>query len=98
MLTNYRVRYRFFDNSIILPAKINSSIIVLFASAINEWLRRQQYNPLNLNFTNVQKAYSNGMLPIISTVFSLRTEGYIINVSMPESPEVFTLFRLTNWA
>ncbi len=92
------VRYKKFENSIILPIKINSFIVTHFASAINEFLYWRQYRPLLIDFIGVQKPYSNGMLPIIAIITQLRSRGHDIRIRLPNDKNVLDLFIRTNWA
>lgn len=92
------VPYRKFENSIVMPMKINSFIVTHFASAINEYLHWRQYRPLLIDFIGVQKPYSNGMVPIIALITKLKNQGHEIRVRLPNDQNVADLFIRTNWA
>ncbi|MBA4260128.1 MAG: hypothetical protein C0446_13270 [Chitinophaga sp.] len=87
------------ENMIKLPILVGASIITHFVSAINFWRAQgQPYRPLIIDFSAVQKPYSNGMLPIIAMLNKLRQEGIKINCRLPNDHNVAKLFIRTNWA
>lgn len=87
------------ENTIKLPIQVGASIITHFVSAINFWrAQKQPYRPLIIDFSAVQKPYSNGMLPIIAILNRLRQEGIKINCRLPNNHNVAKLFIRTNWA
>ncbi|MBS1662553.1 MAG: DUF4325 domain-containing protein [Bacteroidetes bacterium] len=92
------VRYDFYNNKIVFPGKVASSILADFSSAIGLWLNRRPTEELILDFSKVVKAYPNGMLAIIATICSLKSKGYVINIELPFQWNTNRLFLSTNWA
>lgn len=93
------VKFFLDENRIQLPLVIGTSIITQFASTLNFWKsKRQYYRPLVIDFSAVQKPYSNGMLPIIALITKLKAEGQTVNIILPNSQPVAELFIRTNWA
>jgi hypothetical protein len=76
---------------------VNSYCIRDFCSAINLALKHGD-NPILLDFTNTDRAYPNGMVPIISAIESIRTRNIEIQLSLPKNHNVRRLFRSVNWA
>ena len=95
----YIVRYYGFDGRILLPSKINSFIIIHFASAVNVWRKRNRFQQrLIIDFSGVRFPYSNGMLAIIAIVKKLRATGVQIKIRLPNDSNARNLFQVTNWA
>src|ERR1700761_1004339 len=92
------VPYNSFNNYIIFPIKVRSSIIPHFAAAIRLWLKKRPLDVLTLDFSNVKNPYSNGMLAIISTIHNLREKGHRIKVLLPDDKDSRRIFRSVNWA
>lgn len=93
------VRYDSFNNKIIFPAKVATGVLPEFVSAVKQWeLRRWGTDRLILDFSNVEKAFANGMLGVISISAKLRNEGARIKVILPDTEQYQRFFLETNWA
>lgn len=93
------VKFNKNENTIQLPVVVGTPVIGPFASALSYWkAQRQFFRPLNIDFSAVQKPYSNGMLPIIAMIDKLRNEGQVIRIKLPNDLKVAELFIRTNWA
>jgi anti-sigma regulatory factor (Ser/Thr protein kinase) len=68
-----------------------------FCSAIDKFIEGGQKN-LTVDFQNVVKAYPNGMLPVISTLNSLRRDSIRVYIKLPNHDDTRKLFRSVNWA
>lgn len=89
--------YRKKDNTIELTGKVNSFNVKDFCAAINLF-KNGGGDDLTLDFSRVQKAYPNGMLPVIATILSLRDQGIKVYVKLPNNDNTRKLFRAVNWA
>lgn len=99
MVENHRVvRYISYDNTIKFPSKIGSFVIRDFAAAIAYFKRRRPGDLLTLDFMAVEKPYTNGMVPIITTIATIRQQGHRCRVYLPNNANVRKLFLLNNWA
>lgn len=93
------VKFSLNENRIQLPLIVGTPIITQFASTLNFWKsKRQYYRPLTIDFSAVQKPYSNGMLPIIALLAKLKSEGQDIKIILPNDRNIADLFVRTNWA
>lgn len=89
--------FRSKDNTIEITGKVNSYNVKDFCGAITLFKNTDADN-LNVDFSTVDLAYPNGMLPIIATLESLRRSGINIYVVLPHSDSVRRVFRAVNWA
>lgn len=89
--------YRQLDNSIVILGKANSYNVRDFCAALFLF-KKTNNTTLLVDFSNVQQAYPNGMLPIIATLEKLRREDISITVQLPTDDETRKLFRSVNWA
>lgn len=94
----YLVRYDSYKNRIVFPDRIASGALPEFASAIKQWLLRRPDDKLKLDFSNVIKAFANGMLGIIAIVSESRLEGKEIEIIPPKLHTSKEFFEATNWA
>lgn len=84
-------------NSINFTGKVNSYNLKHFCSAVGLFLKSES-KKLVLDFRNVEHAYPNGMLPIIMTVFQIRSQLDDVFVYLPNNDNIRKLFRSVNWA
>ncbi len=56
------------------------------------------YQDIVLDLSQCQRAYPNGVLPVITSIDALRTEGLDVSVVLPEDEELRRLFSNANWA
>jgi len=99
LMAVHRVKYFANETRLLLPVVVGSPIITQFASTLNFWKSKRQYfRPLIIDFSAVQKPYSNGMLPIIALLTKLRAEGQVIKIILPNDRSIAELFVRTNWA
>lgn len=89
--------YRQRDSTIIINGKVNSYNVKDFCGAISLF-KNSNSNNLTIDFSNVEKAYPNGMLPIIATVQKLRESGIDVKIQLPQDDHTRRLFRSVNWA
>lgn len=93
------VKYNLNENKIQLPPVVGSPLINEFASSLNYWKSKRQYNrPLLIDFSAVQKPYSNGMLPIIALLSKIKSEDQVVKIILPNDKNISELFHRTNWA
>ena len=92
------VRYNSYKNLVTMPSKINSFILADFSSAMNEWQKRRPYDLLTIDFSTVNKPYSNGMLPIIALLNNYRLLGKKFKIYLPNDLKIRKIFRSMNWA
>jgi anti-anti-sigma regulatory factor/anti-sigma regulatory factor (Ser/Thr protein kinase) len=85
------------DNTIVINGKVNSYNVKDFCAAINLF-KQTGRKELTIDFSNVTKAYPNGMLPIIATVQKLGVENIKIYIKLPNNDNTRRLFRAVNWA
>lgn len=98
-MTDYKplVRYNSFRNSIIFPSRVASGLLPDFAAAVNIWQKRKRGNSLILDFSNVDKAFANGMLGVIAIVTELRRQGSVVDIHLPTTESARTFFATTSW-
>lgn len=89
--------YRQRDNTIEITGKVNSFNVKDFCAAVNLY-KSTDADQLTLDFSRVTNAYPNGMLPIISTITTLRHDGHKIYVKLPQNDNTRLVFRSVNWA
>lgn len=77
--------------------KINSYTIRDFNSGLSHYIEGGKRD-LTLDFSNVLRAYPNGMLGIISTMAYLRSINHNVKIILPQNFAVRKLFRNVNWA
>lgn len=53
---------------------------------------------LNLDFSQTDRAYAEGMLPIISSLDAQRDHLTAVNLDLPQAPGLRSLFETRNWA
>lgn len=94
---NRNTWFRRADSTIEFTGQLNSFNVKDICSAINLF-KDSGNNELTLDFSKVLKAYPNGVLPIISSIDSLREDDYKIYVKLPHNNNVRRLFRSVNWA
>lgn len=94
---NRNTWFRQKDSTIEFTGKLNSFNVKDVCSAINLFKQSENDN-LTIDFSNVMQAYPNGVLPIISSITEIRTEGYKVYVKLPNNDNVRRLFRSVNWA
>lgn len=75
--------YRQRDSTIIIDGKVNLCNVKDFCDAVSLF-KNSNNNNLTIDFSNVQKAYPNGMLPIIATVQKLREPDIDITIRLPK--------------
>lgn len=99
-MSNRAYRTTWFDSrkrTIQFTGKVNSFNTKDFTSAIDLFLgSKSKY--LTLDFRKVERAYPNGVLPIISTIELIRDKGIDVYVVLPDKDNVRRLFRSVNWA
>lgn len=84
-------------NRIVFGEKVNSKAHRDYMFAAYDGLKKG-YKELTLDFEGTEKAYSDGMIPILCSLDQLRREGIVVNSILPSTPEMFRLFVNTNWA
>jgi hypothetical protein len=89
--------YREKDQTIELTGKVNAYNVTDFCSAVDRFKVSNSKN-LIVDFNKVERAYPNGMLPIICEMDLLRYRGIDIYVKLPQKNDVRKLFRTVNWA
>ena len=92
------VKYESFKNRIVFPERIATGVLPQFAAAVQEWSDRESNRSLTLDFSNVAKAFANGMLGVIATAANLRSQGFEISIIPPQLPTARKFFTSTNWA
>jgi hypothetical protein len=92
------VRYDGYKNRVIFPERIASGVLPEFAGAIRQWTLRRPGDMLRLDFSNVIKAFANGMLGIIAITAELRLQGKNIEIHLPRLRTSREFFEATNWA
>lgn len=92
------VRYVSYNNVIKLPSKISSSIIFDFSAAIRLWQAARPYDMLTLDFSAVEYAYPNGMLPILAIMSDLRYKKLKLKILLPNNYRIRKLFNTSNWS
>lgn len=53
---------------------------------------------IRLDFSAVNNAYPNGMVPLIANIDRLKRKGIKITTTLPNNPDIKRLFKVTNWA
>ena len=84
-------------NRIIFGEKINSETHRDYMFALHDAMKIGQAE-LCLDFEDTKKAYSDGMIPILCSLDSLRRSGVSISADLPGGQEISRLFMNTNWA
>ena len=92
------VKYSSYTNSIVFPYRIASGLLPDFAAAVKIWHAREGGNSVVFDFSNVQKAFANGMLGIIGTATELRRQGITVIIKLPKQVEARRFFLATSWA
>ena len=83
--------------TIIFSEQANSYCIKDFCSAVEKAIKNNDSN-ITLDFSKTERAYPNGMVPIIAKVESLRSKNIKIDIILPNSYNARKLFNATNWA
>lgn len=89
--------YREKDATIQLTGKINSYNVKDFSTALDKFIETKKTH-LTVDFSRVEYAYPNGVLPIITSLHQLRKDGFSIYVKLPQDDRTRKLFRSVNWA
>jgi anti-sigma regulatory factor (Ser/Thr protein kinase) len=92
------VKYDSYKNRIVFSERIASGILPEFAGAVRQWSQRNPGGQLKLDFSQVVKAFANGMLGIIAIVSELRRQGTDIDIIFPSLGSSIDFFAATNWA
>jgi anti-sigma regulatory factor (Ser/Thr protein kinase) len=94
---NQFIKYNTYFNKIKFPKRISSGILPDFAAAIKIWYKRKPDDSLTLDFSQVEKAFANGMLGIIAVAIELRRQGIQLRVWLPQLETARKFFNVTGW-
>lgn len=96
---NYKFTiFNSYRNAIEFPARISAGVLPDFGAALHQWNLRGQTDRLILDFSNVEKAFANGMLGIIAMIADLRAKGFQIDYIPPASATARDFFAATKWS
>lgn len=85
------------DNRIVFDAKINSMSHRDFMLVQHE-VQRSGIDKVTLDFSSCDRAFADGMLPIICGVEAMRERGQKVSVILPRDSSLQRLFTNTSWA
>ena len=85
------------DNRITFTGRVNALAHRQFMVSMHD-ARRLGYQDLILDFSRCERAYSNGIIPILAHTDALRREHIDVEIIMPEAMDLDRLFRNANWA
>lgn len=77
--------------------KVATFSVAQFVSAL-EKIQNGNDDKVVLDFRFVERAYPNGMLPIIALTNDLSQKGFVVEVLLPEKQNPRSLFLASNWA
>lgn len=84
-------------NKLVFYDRVNPTAHLHFMRALNYFLV-DGHNKLLLDFSRVNTAYPNGMIPIITTIDSIKQQGIHVICTLPKLGDAKRLFIHTNWA
>lgn len=90
------VKYKKTHAVIELQGKIGSIAAKAFCKAINNFKLRDD-RTITIDFSQIDRPYINGMLPIIAIIWQLRELGYSVIIVLPTNKTVKQLFELYDW-
>ncbi|UYQ95929.1 DUF4325 domain-containing protein [Chitinophaga horti] len=98
MIDYHIVKYDSYRNAIYFPTRVASGLLPDFAAAIETWRLRRRPYPLRLDFSQVTKAFANGMLGVIAITAELRRQGVKLEIVMPHHKDASRFFHTCGWA
>ena len=85
------------DNRLIFTKSVNPYAHRQFMWCLSDCLERG-YQDIILDLSLCQRAFPNGVLPVIAGVDALRRDGIDVYVILPANEDLHRLFANTNWA
>ena len=96
-ISHQQVYYDSKKSSLLITGKVNSFTALRFIAAVNIF-RKSHNRDVIVDFRQIERAFLNGMLPIIATIEDLRKEGFEVTVLMPENSHLKNVFDENNWS
>lgn len=85
------------DNNLIMPQRVNWKTSQQFAKAIYTLLETHKADTITIDFSGVERAYPNGMVPIVARANMASEDGKKINIIPPKDPSILQVFENNLW-
>ncbi|MBM3162687.1 MAG: DUF4325 domain-containing protein [Chlorobi bacterium] len=85
------------ESRIVFSHKIDWAATIDFRKALYNAVSQRGYSELQLDFSDTEKAYPNGIVPIIAEVAAYRNLGVDFEIIPPRNSEVMSLFFSNSW-
>lgn len=85
------------NNRLTFPQKINWFVFVDFCKKLYSATNQRGYNEVTLDLSFVDRAYPNGMVPIICEIELYLKQGYIFEIIPPRDSVLLALFHRNGW-
>jgi hypothetical protein len=85
------------DNTLVFRDRVQDKAVRDFLYALAD-ARERGYQDIVLDFSRCERAYPEGVLPIVCVVDALTSENVGFRALLPEQPSLGRLFLNANWA
>lgn len=82
---------------IVFRNRVNWHSFLYFSKILHRIINIDNQNTINIDFSNINRAYPNGMAPIISEIYYYKDNGYLFEVIPPNDPDILSIFLYYGW-